>query len=598
MADPIGADPSAGSEAAAVEAMVRRYLARILIRALPIGAVLVAALLVIVLVPSKNASNSGTSQGASGVSAGAGGANTAGGNAGGVGSGSVTHQAPTAASGSAPASGATSSGSGPSPSSGPAASGGPIAPVATSGVSRSGVTCGNGARQFSFSKYAPLCVPAYSGNNGGATTHGVTASTITIVYRNRSSGESAAISAATGTAEGGTDPQYVQDMNTYIDYFNKVFELYGRKVVLKAFNGQGDYVQEDQGQDLAAAEADAVTARDDGAFADVSFPLGSSTQPYEEDLARQGVLSMGATYMPQSWFGQFAPYEYSAASPTGTQGGNYTIHVVCSRFQGMPAIFAGDAVTQHEKRVFGLVTPENPIYMETGDQIQNGLTGCGVKIAKRVSYSVNIPTYQQQSTSIIAQMKAAGVTTVICGCDPIFPIFADSAADAEAYHPEWAELGFGDPLGRLPSKDQMAHTISTDGTQPAATATEAYTAFQKAVPGGKPAEIYFPLPYEILLYLFDALQGAGPDLTPQNFQKAVFSMPASLPNGDFGPWQSGPNKYTPFIATQIGYWDPNATSKYDGQSGAWQSCESGQYFAFDNAAAFAPPVRQLHCFGK
>ena len=598
MSDPIGTGPSGGTEAAQVEAMVRRYLARLIVRALPVGAVLLAAVLVIVLVPSKGGNNSGSNQAANGLSASAGGTGSGGtSNSGSPGSASSAGGASSPAGGTASSSAGGAAGTGPVTQAG-TAGGGPIAPVATSGASRTGVTCGNGARQFSFSKYAPLCVPAYSGNNGGATAPGVTASTITIVYRNRSSGESAAISAATGAAEGGTDAQYLQDMDTYISYFNKIFELYGRKVVLKAFNGQGDYVQEDQGQDLAAAEADAVTAKDEGAFADVSFPLGSSTQPYEEDLARQGVLSMGATYMPQSWFGQFAPYEYSAASPTGTQGGNYTIHVICSRFQGMPAVFAGDAVMQHEKRVFGLITPENPIYMETGDQIQNGLTGCGVKVARRVSYSVDIPTYQQQSTSIIAQMKASGVTTVICGCDPIFPIFADSAADAEDYHPESAELGFGDPLGRLPSSDQMAHTISTDGTQPAADATEAYTAFQKADPGGKPAEIYFPLPYEILLYLFDALQGAGPDLTPQSFQKAVFSMPASLPNGDFGPWQSGPNKYTPFIATQIGYWDPNATSKYDGQKGAWQSCESGQYFAFDNADAFPPPERQLHCFGK
>lgn len=441
-------------------------------------------------------------------------------------------------------------------------------------------------------------MPAFSGNNGGATAAGVTGSTITIVYRNRSSGESAAISAAAGAAAGGTDAQYLQDMQTFVGYFNKIFELYGRHVVLKAFNGQGDYVQEDQGQDLAAAEADAVTAKDMGAFADVSFPLGSSTQPYEEDLARQGVLSMGATYMPQSWFQQFAPYEYSAASPTGTQAGDHTIHLVCTRMAGMPAIFAGDPLMQKTKRVFGLITPENPIYMQTGDQIQAGLSACGVKLARRASYAVDIPTYQQEATSIVAGMKAAGVTTILCGCDPLFPIFAANAADAEHYYPEWAGLGFGDPLARLPSSDQMKDAISTDGTQPAADATEAYTAFQKADPGGKPAEIYFPLPYEILLYLFDALQGAGPDLTPSSFQRAVFSMPASLPNGDFGPWQSGVNKYAPFTATQVGWWDPNAISKYDNMKGAWQSCEGGQYFAFDNPEAFAPAGRQLHCFNK
>src|SRR5665213_1808540 len=150
-----------------------------------------------------------------------------------------------------------------------------------------------------------------------------------------------------------------------------------------------------------------------GAFADVSFPLGSSTQPYEEDLAHQGVLSMGATYMPQSWFEQFAPYEYSAASPTGTQAGDHTTHLVCTRLTGLPAIFSGDALMQRSKRVFGLITPENPIYVQTGNQVAAGLAACGVKISRRATYAVDIPTYQQESTSIIAGMKASGVTTVL-----------------------------------------------------------------------------------------------------------------------------------------------------------------------------------------
>ncbi|HUZ44516.1 MAG TPA: hypothetical protein VMU63_08945 [Acidimicrobiales bacterium] len=594
--------PAGGVGPAEVEAMVRRYLARVAVRSIPVLAVLLAALLVILLVPTHPSPPAATSVG-SGSGSSAGGAGTsAGAQSNASGSGAAGSQS-AASTGSSSGAGGTAAGgsvaAGSSGTSGGLSGNGGTGSTAGAGdVSRTGVRCGSGVRQFSYSRYAPMCVPAFGGNNGGATNAGVTGSTITIVYRNRSSGESAAISAATGAAEGGTDAQYLQDMQTYVGYFNKIFELYGRHVVLKAFNGQGDYVQEDQGQDLAAAEADAVTAKDLGAFADVSFPLGSSTQPYEEDLARQGVLSMGATYMPQSWFQQFAPYEYSAASPTGTQAGEHTIHLVCTRMAGLPAIFSGETVMQNTKRVFGLITPENPIYVQTGNQVQAGLSACGVKIARRATYAVDIPTYQQESTSIVAGMKAAGVSTILCGCDPLFPIFAANAADAEQYYPEWAGLGFGDPLARLPSSDQMAHAISTDGTQPAADATEAYTAFQKADPGGKPAEIYFPLPYEILLYLFDALQGAGPDLNPSSFQRAVFSMPASLPNGDFGPWQSGVNKYAPFTATQVGWWNPNAISKYDNMKGAWQSCEGGQYFAFDNPDAFAPAGRQLHCFNK
>lgn len=577
-----------------LEQVVRGYLTRVALRWVPLGAVLLAVVLVVALVPPSGGSGAPVP-----ARSGASGGSDAGSAVGQAGSTTGTASSTGAAAGST--GGSAPSGSSSSPSAGASGTTGGPAPTAASGgsknVSKTGVTCAPGARQFPYSRYAPMCVAAFHGSDGGVTSPGVTATTITLVYRNRSSGESAAVTAATGAAEGGTDAQYVSDMHTYIRWFNSIFELYGRKVVLKAFNGQGDYLEEDQGQDLAATQADAVTAKDMGAFADVSLPLGSSTEPYEEDLAREGIISLGSIYMPQSWFAQFAPYVYSAAFPTGTQAGAYTVDMVCNRMAGMPAVFSGSTLMQKQKRVFGLITPENPIYMQNGDQIQNGLSGCGVKVAKRADYAIDIPDYQQEATNIVAQMKAAGVTTILCGCDPLFPIFATDAANAEDYYPEWVMRGFDDPLARLPSSQQMSHAIANEGTEPAKASTEAYQNFERADPGGQPAEIYFQLPYVMLLFLFDALQDAGPDLTPQTFQKAVFSMPSSLPGGQFGPWASAAGKYSPFTATQVGWWDPDAVSGADGKKGAWQSCDGGQWFSFSDPDAFAPSGRQLDCFG-
>ncbi|MFN2539646.1 MAG: hypothetical protein ABR549_16040, partial [Mycobacteriales bacterium] len=42
-------------------------------------------------------------------------------------------------------------------------------PVTTHGVSRAGVACRPGARQVSWTVYAPPCVAAYRGSNGGAS---------------------------------------------------------------------------------------------------------------------------------------------------------------------------------------------------------------------------------------------------------------------------------------------------------------------------------------------------------------------------------------------------------------------------------------------
>src|SRR5581483_11684649 len=128
-------------------------------------------------------------------------------------------------------------------------------------------------------------------------------------------------------------PAMTADMQTYINFFNKQFELYGRHVVLKVYNGQGDYIQEDQGQNLAGAQADAVSAHDMGAFGDVTFSLGAS-QPYEQDLAQEHVMSFSSVAQPQSFYQQYAPYEWSVQGAAGEVGVKDAAAVVCRREAG------------------------------------------------------------------------------------------------------------------------------------------------------------------------------------------------------------------------------------------------------------------------
>jgi hypothetical protein len=48
----------------------------------------------------------------------------------------------------------------------------------------------------------------------------------------------------------------------------------------------------------------------------------------------------------------------------------------------------------------------------------------------------------------------------------------------------------------------------------------------------------------------------------------------------------------------VGYWDPKATSNFDGNAGAWLSCEGGKWFTDLDSASWAPAHTQLHCQGK
>ena len=604
-------DPSAGEssgvESAQVEAMVRAYLARVARRYTPMGVALLAVLLVVILVPSKSpnpqsqATANGSALGGAGSGSGSGsGRSGQSGNAAGAGGGSGA----SSASGSSPgaAAGASSAGSGSGAGAGGSGAAGPAGPApntatgSASGLARSGVACGPGVKQVPWSTYAPPCVARFTGSNGGATSHGVTASTITVSFRIGNSTQDAAVYAAAGAAAPAPDPEYIADMNAYINLFNKDFELYGRKVVLKSFQGQGDYILEDQGQDQSQAQADAVTAKGLGAFADVTFQLKGS-DPYWTGLAQQGVIAMGPLGFPQSYYQRYAPYWWSF-SPSGTQGADLLGNAICQRAANLPAVYAGDALYQKENRKFGLITPENPEYTEVANEIKAQLSSCGVGITKQVSYAIDVTSYESEAASIDAQMKTAGVTTVICFCDPIVPIFLSNSADSENYFPEWFEPNYLDPQGRLEDQKEWAHAFSDGGQYPDQAHNEAYQAFKRATNGGTPAELYYDEAYFTLLQFFIGLQAAGPDLTPASFQKGMDALPAT-PNGMDGSWAFGPGMFTPPATVRLGWWSPTDVSQRDGKTGSWQSCSGGQWFPISPSqrSQWGPPHTQLNCFG-
>ena len=596
---------------AEIEAAVRRYLARVARRYAPAAALLLAILLIVAFVPTRSPSGQSGSSALAGTAgnpapgstaAGAAGGSSAGTQAG-PGSGSALGAGGTAGSGvPAPPGGAPGAPGAAAPvGSGPAT---PAAAAGSAGVTRTGVECAPGVRQFTWSRYAPVCVPAFHGNNGGATGQGVTGSTITLTYRLPNSAQQQAIDALAGAANI-NDSAYVSDLQSYVNFFNTQFELYGRKVVLKTFNGQGDYINEDQGQDLAAAQSDAVTARDQGAFGDVTFSLESS-QPYEQDLASEHVISFSSVAEPHSWFEQYAPYEYSVQGAEGSVGIDDAAAVVCRRLAGMPAEFAGDALYQHQTRTFGVIYPENPEYSAEVQQYQQEVgSQCGAKMHPVIAYSINIAEYETEATQAVAQMKAAGVTTMLCACDPIFPILLTNAQAQQAYYPEIFTASFGDPVARDYNSQAYRYTVAAGVQFPPLTTTEAYKAFQAGYPGRHPAEWpgtsppYFYAPYYTLLQVFDALQAAGPELNATTFERGMFSLPASEPGDPVGgQWTFGNGVFDPVSSFSLVWWNPNAISAFDNTKGAYQWCNGGATYQHGNLAAVGGPHQQLACFGK
>ncbi|TMK88366.1 MAG: hypothetical protein E6G57_07355 [Actinobacteria bacterium] len=219
-------------------------------------------------------------------------------------------------------------------------------------------------------------------------------------------------------------------------------------------------------------------------------------------------------------------------------------------------------------------------------------------MAKRASYSIDVSQFAQEGASLAAQMKAAGVTTVICACDPLIEITFSQAADGQQYHPEWFVTSFYDPQGRETSQNEWSHALTAPPIAfPPRAERESYKVFKMARPNADPAEKYFDLAYQNAVYLFSALQNAGPNLNPLTFQHGVFSMPRSG-LGEWGTWSGGANAFDPQVDAALAYWDPNRPANFDGVKGAWVPCEGGRYFAIDDPSTYGTPHTQVHCFGQ
>src|SRR5581483_7349837 len=179
-----------------------------------------------------------------------------------------------------------------------------------SGKAAAGVVKACNGAQVPGDPYSPPCL-TFSGDNGGGTSKGVTGSAITVTYRipaDNTASVQQAIQQIAGKYNAArfsdTPDSITRTLNDLTTYFNTKFQFYGRKIVLKQYDGQGQIGQEltDGGQ--AAAQSDAIhVAQGMGAFADIS----ALTQPYAEALAAQKVMNFGAPYMSQEWFQQHAP---------------------------------------------------------------------------------------------------------------------------------------------------------------------------------------------------------------------------------------------------------------------------------------------------
>jgi hypothetical protein len=414
--------------------------------------------------------------------------------------------------------------------------------------------------------YSPPCVK-FSGNNGGATTRGVTSSTITVAFRETSDPGFQQTLASIGGAQFNDTPADIR--RTVIglaDYFNKNFQFYGRKIHFVFYKGQGSQTNELLGGGQQEAGDDALkVATSIKAFGDMS----AVTEPYGDALSRNHVLNFGEPYLSAQWFQQRAPYAWSVATDC-TLVSEANAQVAVAQLDNKKASFAGPQF-RNETRKAAIIAPDNPWYQQCVANADRIFREAGDPVPENVPYQLDLSTLSSQAASVVSKLKADGITTVTCGCDPIFPVYLTQRAQQQNYYPEWDVVGVAltdeDIVGQLFNQSEWAHAygITYQGRTLPYQATLGYAAY-RSVRHDEPAQLV-NLVYAQMYMLALGIQLAGPDLTPANFEKGMRSYPGGT--GEFGTWGFPPGHFTPTLDGAEIYWNPNATSTYNGRKGAY-----------------------------
>ncbi len=366
------------------------------------------------------------------------------------------------------------------------------------------------------SVYAPPCVPAFDpaapGGNGGATWGGVTADTIRVAIYQGGAGDIR--TALTRTLD--TQAQQDETTDRLAMMLDDLTETYGRHVELVRFEASGGM------DDEVAARADAIRLADEVApFAVIGGP--PLTTVFAEELAVRGIVCIDCGLAtPDSFHQENAPFIWGPL-PTPEEFLTILGDYLFNRVMGDPARFAGDPDLRSEDRVLGVVRFEQriPVFSDLARLVTMISDANGVVPAANEVYTFDLDKMPERATTIVARMKAAGVTTVLFLGDPLMPIYLTQAATAQDYFPEWLVSGTvltdSTVMGRQYDQRQWAHAFGLS-VLPAKTPVdqlEAYRLHQWYFGEAPAARGTAQLILNDLVMLFLGIHMAGPTCGPR-----------------------------------------------------------------------------------
>ncbi len=425
-----------------------------------------------------------------------------------------------------PAKGAGSGGGTPAPSPSPQVDTRNQAPIDLQAVKH---CIGNPPRQTE-DPQSPPCIAYWKGDNGGATATGVTANQILLVH---------------GSTTDTGSPTKPDDAADLLQFFNDRFETYQRKVVMKQFAPSGTAT----GTTGLVADANAVA--DMQPFAETGYAdwVEGQGQVFYDQLARRHVITLEETITDEHWqgdahFAKFAPYQWAyTLQPDEAQ--RATGNFICADLKGKPASHGGPSVIT-KTRKFGIAVVHYTDGSVNVDPsiVENQLTACG---APWKEYDFNFTDNASNTDPQVAAMQSTdGITTVLCLCDGNQEIldYMEPAGKA-GYYPEWifsqnsaiSEDQSAFAAAETFDQEEGKYVLGLRYFNKAQTAADnpAVWAGRSVDPAFVPSENPEPFYHNMLLF-FSGIQMAGPRLTPETFQAALFRTQFPNPGADAAPW--------------------------------------------------------------
>lgn len=444
-------------------------------------------------------------------------------------------------------------------------------------------SCAGKASQLPGDPYAPPCVEWAGGDNGGPTSPGVSKDEVTISFRViDEKGFLQTLATLAGADIVDTPADIKRTVQAFEKFFNDHYQFYGRKMKIVFRDGSGSITTELLGGGRDAAVADAATIK---AEINPFIEMNSASEPFSDALYKEKIIAFGTPYLSRKWHNDRRPYAWSLAtdgSIVSEAAAEFANKMLLVQGGGTKkAVFAGDSLKDKD-RVIGGLAPENPWYQESVENANAVLKSEGHSFGDNsVKYRLDINSMSNQAAGVVSQFKDKGVTTILCGCDPIFPVFLSAKAAEQNFEPEWIVVGTAltdwDVAAQLYNQDQWDHAfgISSMGEPRPVRGGLGYSAY-KTVRNDEPA-FAVELIYATMIMISSGIQMAGPNLTPASFEAGLKNWPGGT--GPYGTFGFGPVDYTPTRDYRVVWWDRDAVSIVNSAPGAYKASFGGARYA-------------------